>query len=121
MAQAIQYLELGLLRMVQNDLVGAEILFCQALNLRPEIGQLEGVLWAMEGLAVVALKQAQYSEAQQMMEEAQLLQKAILAPILPHSLKYIVSVHKVFLSTHFQNSQNSSKPPGADPPFKRVP
>lgn len=84
------YSNLGLLRMVQNNLAEAETLFRKSLSLRDEIGQLEGVLWAMEGLAVVALKQGRSGEAQELMEEARLLRQAIDAPVLPHTIKFIL-------------------------------
>ena len=84
------YSNLGLLRMVQKDLVGAEVLFRKALRLRSEIGQPEGVLWALEGLAVVALEQSRHTEAQKLMGEAKLLRQAVCAPILPHTLKFIL-------------------------------
>ena len=84
------YSNLGLLRLVQNNLGEAESLFRQALKLRSEIGQLEGVLWSLEGLAVVSLKQAKYAEAQAMMEQAHNLRQAIEAPVLPHTIKYIL-------------------------------
>ncbi len=84
------YSNLGLLRMIQNNLNEAETLFHQSLNLRSELGQLEGVLWSLEGLAVLAVKQAKYNEAQQWLEEAQTLRQDIAAPVLPHTLKYIL-------------------------------
>ena len=84
------YSNLGLLRMAQNNLVEAEALFNRALTFRSEIGQLEGVLWGLEGLAVLALKQARYAEAQEIMEEARKLRQAIDAPVLPHTLKFIL-------------------------------
>ncbi len=93
------YSNLGLLRLVQNDLIEAEILFQKGVNLRSEIGQLEGVLWSLEGLAVVALKQAKHDEARQKIEEAQILRKTIVAPILPHTVKFIMP----YLAS-FQNS-----------------
>jgi len=86
------YSSLGLLRMVQGNLAEAETLFQQSIKLRPEIGQLEGVLWALEGLAVVYLKQARNSQAQEIMEEVQALREAIAAPVLAHTLKFILPV-----------------------------
>jgi predicted ATPase/DNA-binding CsgD family transcriptional regulator len=85
------YSSLGLVRMLQDNLSEAEHLFRQALKLRLEIGnQLEGVLWSLEGLAVIALKQAKYDQAPALMEEAQILRQTLLAPILPHTVKYIM-------------------------------
>jgi DNA-binding CsgD family transcriptional regulator len=62
----------------------------KAIALKSEIGQLEGVLWATEGLAVIAIEKAQYSEAQSLMQEAQTLRKSLEVPVLPHTLKYIL-------------------------------
>lgn len=84
------YSSLGLLRLVQHDAVEAERLFNQALNLRLEVGQLEGVLWALEGLAAIALEQGRLEQSQSLMQEAQLLREAIHAPVLPHTLKFIL-------------------------------
>jgi tetratricopeptide (TPR) repeat protein/DNA-binding CsgD family transcriptional regulator len=86
------YSNLGLLRLAQKDLAGAEVLFRKALNLRPEVGQLEGILWAMEGLAVLDLQQVRYAEAQDLIDEAHLLRQAICAPVLPHTIKFILPV-----------------------------
>ncbi|MBN9389478.1 MAG: tetratricopeptide repeat protein [Chloroflexi bacterium] len=86
------YANLGLLRVVQNRLEEAENLFNQSIALRSELGQLEGVLWAMEGLAVVAIKQGDYARAQALLVETRHLRKFIEAPVLPHTLKFIIPV-----------------------------
>lgn len=110
------YSNLGLLRMVQNNLAEAETLFQQTLNLRSEIGQLEGVLWGLEGLAVLTLKQARYAEAQEMLEEAHNLRQAIDAPVLPHTLKFILPKLLNFQTSDslVPSDRLKSKPPAAN-------
>jgi DNA-binding CsgD family transcriptional regulator len=83
------YSNLGLLKLLQNDLAGAENQFRRTLKIRSEVGQLEGVLWALEGLAVVTLKQGNKEQAQRLWEEAKVLRKSIFAPVLPHTSKFI--------------------------------
>ncbi len=88
---AYAYSSLGLLRILQENLAEAENLFRQVFKLRPEIGnKLEGVVWSLEGLTVITLKQARYTEAEQLREEAQSLREAIVAPLLPHTVKFIM-------------------------------
>jgi DNA-binding CsgD family transcriptional regulator/Tfp pilus assembly protein PilF len=86
------YANLGLVRVVQNRLDDAETLFNQAMALRAELGQQEGVLWAMEGRAVVAIKRGDYARAQALLLETRHLRKVIEAPVLPHTLKFIIPV-----------------------------
>jgi predicted ATPase/DNA-binding CsgD family transcriptional regulator len=96
------YSNLGLLKLVQNDLVEAERFFRQSIARQSEIGQLEGVVWALEGLAVVAIEKAQYPEAHTLMQEAQNLRKKLEVPVLPHTLKFILP--------KFISFQNETKP-----------
>lgn len=104
----------GLLKILQNDLAGAEIRFHQALKLRSEVGQLEGVLWAIEGLALVSLKMGKTEQAQKMTTEGQNLRKAIFAPVLPHTLEFILPA---FLN-HNKPANNLADQPKSQPAIK---
>jgi DNA-binding CsgD family transcriptional regulator len=114
------YSSLGLLRLAQDNIKEAEALFLQSLELRQEIGQLEGVLWALEGLAVIALKQGKYARAQEIMQEAQSLRHDISAPVLPHTLKYILPELLSFQKSDRLTPRRLDKFKGKNPAIESV-
>ena len=91
------YSGLGMIKLLENDLTEAEQLFEQALQQRAMVGyQLEGIIWGLEGLAVIAIRHAKDEDAQQLIEEAAQMRQTIASPLLPHTIKYIKPILQRF-------------------------